>query len=135
MKLILLALLVAACWLPALAPATGTPPPGGTPTQQSAPPSTPPAAPVAVEQSGHHTEAFWAGVAYGGLAVTALQRTAHPWLYAVAGGLAIAAVGRASDKLNVKETQNAVAGVMVGATGIGLVFGKNFFGWQTAIKF
>lgn len=101
-------------------------------------PAPKPQPPVVVAQGheSHTTEAFWAGAAGGGLAVTALQKTEHPWLYAVGAGIAAAlVVNAASSSMDADETRAAVAGVIVGATGTGLVFGKKFFGWQKAIKF
>jgi len=83
-----------------------------------------------------HKENFWGGVAFGGLAVTAFQKTEHPTLYAIGTGIATAAAVQAaqSDGFNNKNFKYAVGGVILGATGTGFVFGKQFFGWQTAIR-
>jgi hypothetical protein len=97
--------------------------PKPTPTTSSAP-----------APESHKREAFWAGAAAGGLAITALQKTEHPWLYTVASGVALAGLARAADKVDSDEFKHAAAGVIAGATGIGLVFGKNFWYWQVAVK-
>lgn len=82
----------------------------------------------------HHREAFWAGAAAGGLGIAALQKTEHPWLYTVAAGVALSALAGATDSVSNREARYAALGVMTGATGIGLVYGRNFWGWQTAIR-
>ena len=96
----------------------------------------PPATGV-VQQSNddHHKDAFWFGAVGGGLAITSLQKTEHPWLYSTLAGLAVVGAMAATDNLNHREAYNAALGVVTGTTGTGLVFGKGFFGWQTAIKF
>jgi hypothetical protein len=98
------------------------------------PKPTPTTSSLAAPES-HKREAFWSGAAAGGLAITALQKTEHPWFYTVAGGIALAGLARAADKVDSDEFKHAAAGIVAGATGVGLVFGNKFFGWQTAIKF
>jgi hypothetical protein len=95
--------------------------------------------PTPVAQAGEsdrHKENLWGGVAFGGLAVTALQKTEHPTLYAIgAGALTAAAVEAAQPGgFNGKNFRYAVGGVLLGTTTTGFVFGKKFFGWQTTFK-
>ena len=82
-------------------------------------------------------EYLWGSAAVGGLAVTALQKSEHPWLYANATCIAAATAVNAADpgSFNNKNSRSAVGCCLLGATATGLVFGKNFFGWQKAIKF
>jgi len=97
------------------------------------PPVTTPAQPAG--SSDHHKDAFWFGAVGGGLAITSLQKTEHPWIYSTLAGLAVVGAMAATDNLNHREAYNAALGVVTGTTGTGLVFGKGFFGWQTVIKF
>jgi len=104
------------------------------------PPITTPTTPISPAATGgssnHNSDAFWFGAAGGGLTITALQKTEHPWFYSVGGGIAaVALLSLVSNNMSSNETWSAIGGVVTGATGTGLVFGKNFFGWQTAIKF
>lgn len=98
------------------------------------PKSAPTTVVVTSPESDNHKDAFWFGAVGGGIAITATQKTEHPWIYSTLGGLAIVGLMAATDNLNHREAYNAAAGVLVGTTGTGLVFGKNFFGWQTVIK-
>jgi len=88
------------------------------------------------QEPERHKENFWGGAAFGGLAVTALQKTEHPTLYAIGGGVATAAFVEASQPggFNAKNFRYAAAGVALGASGTGFVFGRRFFGWRTTFK-
>lgn len=106
--------------------------------KKNPPPVVPPVstAPAYVE-SDLHKQYFWGGAAMGGLAITALQKSEHPWLYAT-GGCAFAALVAEKARSGAFDSKNArygVGGCAAGATGIGLTFGKDFFKWEKAIKF
>lgn len=89
-----------------------------------------------VTEPNHHKENFWGGAAFGGLAVTALQKTEHPTLYAIGSGIATAAAVEAAQpgSFHAKNFWNAAGGVVLGTTSTGFVFGKRFFGWKTTFK-
>jgi len=100
------------------------------------PPVTTPAPTPTNSSSDHNKDAFWFGAVGGGLSIAALQKTEHPWFYSVGLGLAVVGtLSLVSNNMSSNETWSAMGGVVTGATGTGLVFGKGFFGWQTAIKF
>ena len=100
------------------------------------PKAKPPALVVPAQEPERHKENFWGGAAFGGLALTAFQKTEHPTLYAIGAGIATAAAIETAQPgaFQGKNFRYAVAGVALGASGTGLVFGQRFFGWQTSIK-
>jgi hypothetical protein len=91
---------------------------------------------VLIQEPDRYKENLWGGVAFGGLAVTALQKTEHPTLYAIgAGALTAAAVEAAQPGgFNGKNFRYAAGGVLLGTTTTSFVFGKKFFGWKTTFK-
>ena len=95
-----------------------------------------PAASSQTQEPDRYRENLWGGIAFGGLAVTALQKTEHPTLYAIgAGALTAAAVEAAQPGgFNGKNFRYAAGGVLLGTTTTSFVFGKKFFGWKTTFK-
>jgi hypothetical protein len=96
-------------------------------------------APIVVTQPqepDRYQQNLWGGAAFGALAVTAYSRSEHPMLYAIGTGIAAAAAVEAAQPgaFQGKNFRYAVGGIVLGAGGTGLVFGKRFFGWQTTFK-
>jgi hypothetical protein len=95
-----------------------------------------PAASSQTQEPDRYKENLWGGVAFGGLAVTALQKTEHPTLYAIGAGVLTAAAVETAQPgdFNGKNFRYAVGGVLLGTTSTSFVFGKKFFGWKTTFK-
>ena len=95
-----------------------------------------PAASSQAQEPDRYKENLWGGVAFGGLAVTALQKTDHPMLYTIGTGIATTAAVEAAQPgaFQGKNFRYAIGGVLLGTTSTGFVFGKRFFGWQTTFK-